>query len=86
MSFSVYWSVLALLEADRVAKLGFDPPRVRAACARIDHALRRMARDLGESRDPGYRLWYEDVLGVYYRIDEDAMRVDILYCGPSRRR
>lgn len=47
--------------------------------------LRRMARDLGESREPGFRLWYEDVLGVFYRIDEDAMRVEVLFAGPSRR-
>jgi hypothetical protein len=45
-----------------------------------------MPRDLGESRDPGFRLWYEDGLGVYFHIDESAMRVEVLYCGPSRRR
>jgi hypothetical protein len=48
--------------------------------------LRRYPRDLGESRDPGERLWYEDVPGVYYRIDEDALRVEVLFCGPARRR
>ena len=53
--------------------------------ARIDWALRRAPRDHGESRAPGFRLWYEDVLGVYYHIDEDNMRVEVLYAGPARR-
>ena len=56
-----------------------------AAQDRIDYLLRRFARDLGESRAPGFRLWYEDLLGVFYRIDEEAMRVEVLFVGPSRR-
>jgi hypothetical protein len=63
-----------------------DPARVRAAEDRVDWALRRTPRDVGESRTPGFRLWYEDVIGVYYRIDEDNMRVEVLYAGPARRR
>ena len=63
-----------------------DPATVRAAQDRVDFLLRRMARDLGEEREPGFRLWYEDVLGVFYRIDEGAMRVEVLFPGPSRRR
>ena len=39
-----------------------------------------------DSSEPGFRLWYEDVLGVFYRIDEAAMTVEVLYAGPSRRR
>jgi hypothetical protein len=41
---------------------------------------------MGESREPDCRIWYEDVLGVYYKIDEVAMRVEVLYAGPARRR
>jgi hypothetical protein len=63
-----------------------DPARVRAAQDRIDWSLRRTPRDMGESRSPGYRVWYEDVLGVYYRIDEAALRVEVLFAGPARRR
>ncbi len=86
MTFSVIWSPLALQEANRLEHLASDPARIRAAQDRIDWALRRTPRDMGESRDPGFRLWYEDVLGVYYRIDEDNMRVEVLYAGPARRR
>lgn len=41
---------------------------------------------MGESREAGFRIWYEDVLGVYFRIDETQLRVEVLYAGPSRRR
>lgn len=85
MSYAVVWSIFALQEATRVEQVeGTD--RVRTAQDRIDFMLRRYPRDMGESRDPGFRLWYEDVLGVYYRIDEAAQRVEVLYAGPSRRR
>lgn len=78
------WSLHAL-QALTALKSVDDPARIRAAEDRVDWALRRTPRDLGESREPGFRLWYEDVLGVYYRIDENSMRVEVLYAGPARR-
>lgn len=86
MTYAVVWSVFALQEVTRVETAALDPATVRAAAARIDWALRRTPRDMGESRAPGFRLWYEDVLGVYYRVDEVAMRVEVLAAGPARRR
>jgi hypothetical protein len=86
MTYSVVWSVFALQEVHRVEQTADDPAAVRAGSARIDFALRRYPRDMGESRSPGFRVWYEDVLGDYYRIDEEAMRVEILFAGPARRR
>jgi hypothetical protein len=85
MTYTVVWSLFALLEVAQVESAADDPNAVRAAAARIDYALRRQPRDMGESRTPGFRLWYEDVLGVYYRIDEGAMSVEVLYAGPARR-
>jgi hypothetical protein len=85
MLFTVVWSLRAL-QALTALKGTDDPARVRAAEDRVDWALRRTPRDVGESRTPGFRLWYEDVIGVYYRIDEDNMRVEVLYAGPARRR
>lgn len=85
MTFAVIWKLTASQEVTRIEQADADPARVRAAVARIDWALRRTPRDMGESRDPGFRLWYEDVLGAYYQIDEAAMRVDVLYAGPARR-
>jgi len=57
-----------------------------AAVLRIDWAFRRTPRDMGESRSPGFRLWYEDVLGVFYRLEETNLRVEILAVGPARQR
>lgn len=84
MTFSVYCSVFAHQEVTHLEQAA-DPARIREAVGRIEWALRRTSRDMGESRDPGFRLWYEDVLGVFYEIDEDTLRVDILYVGLARR-
>jgi hypothetical protein len=86
MTYSVVWSVFALQELARIERAAADPGVVRAAASRIDFTLRRTPRDMGESRFRDFRLWYEDVLGVYYRIDEGAFRVEILFAGPARRR
>jgi hypothetical protein len=86
MTFTVVWSLAALQAVTRIEQSATDPGAVRAAQDFVDHLLRRMARDLGESRAPGYRLWFEDVLGVFYRIDEAALRVEVLFAGPARRR
>jgi hypothetical protein len=86
MTFSVVWSLTALRTVTHLEQTADDPARVRAAQDRIDWALRRTPREMGESREPGFRVWYEDVLAVYYRIDEDNLRVEVLYAGPARRR
>lgn len=75
MTYLVTWKLAATVEVTRI----------EAAAARIDWWLRRAPRDMGESRDPGFRVWYEDVLGVFYRIDEAAVRVEVLFAGPARR-
>ncbi len=86
MRFTVIWRLSAITQLNAIFANADDPAVVREAAARVDYSLRRMARDLGESRAPGFRVWFEDVLGVFYRIDEDAMRVEVLFAGPSRRR
>jgi hypothetical protein len=86
MTYTVIWRLGAIRQLETVAANAADADAVRAAAARIDFALRRTPRDMGESRSPGYRLWYEDVLGVFYRIDEDNNRVDVIFAGPARRR
>jgi hypothetical protein len=85
MTFSVVWSGTAVRDFNAVLANADDPAVVQAAAARVDYLLRRMPRDLGESRAPGFRLWYEDVLGVFYRIEEGALRVEVLFAGPARR-
>ena len=46
----------------------------------------RPPHDMGESRSAGDRLWFEDVLGVYYTVDDVNMQVEVLFAGPTRRR
>jgi hypothetical protein len=85
MTCTVIWRLSATRQLAEVVATAADPALVRAAAARVDYMLRRLAPDVGESRAPGFRLWYETVLGVFYRVDEDAMRVEVLFAGPSRR-
>ncbi len=86
MTYSVVWSMAAVTQLNRIIQAAADPAAVHAATNRIDFALRRTPRDMGESRRRGYRLWYEDVLGVWYSVDEAGMRVEVHLVGPSRRR
>ena len=85
MMFTVIWKFSALQQLNGVLANADDPAIVQAAAARVDYLLRRLAPDLGESRSPGLRLWYGDVLGVFYHIDEGAKRVEVLFVGLSRR-
>ena len=86
MTYTVIWKLSAILAPAAIESAADDPAAVRASAARIDWALRRTPRDVGESRDPGFRIWYEDVLGVYYQIDEANLGVEVLLAGPARRR
>lgn len=85
MTLTVVWTVEANRDFARMLAAAADPALIQAAAAETDRLLRRMARDLGESRAPGYRVWYGDVIGVFYRIREDLERVEVLFAGPARR-
>ena len=56
MTYAVGWTLLAVQQLNAVIATDDDPASVRAAAARIDWALRRTPRDMGESRDPGFHL------------------------------
>lgn len=86
MTYSVVWSRRALQEAVRIEQSSADPNATRRALDWIDFALRRNPHERGEARSENLRLWYEDELAVYYRIDEAPRRVEILFVGPARRR
>lgn len=85
MTFLVYWSHEAFQQLAAIVAGADDPQRIQTASDWIDYALRRVPLDVGEDRRPGYRLWYSDVLGVYYRVDRDANTVYIASVGLSRR-
>lgn len=86
MSYVVLWRPSALREADRVRAAHPDPVAAGRALDHIDYTLRRTPNDMGESRDPGIRLWYGDIVGVLYRVDDDRGRVDVVAAAPARRR
>jgi hypothetical protein len=86
MTYSVTWKMTAIRQLTEVLSAAADPERVRQAAERMEFMLRRYPNDMGESRSPGFRVWYEDVLVVYYHINEDSLRVDVLLAGPARRR
>lgn len=86
MTYAVIYAIPALQELVAYERSSGDPERVRAAAARMEFMLRRDPRSMGESREPGFRVWYEDVLGMYFRVDDAALRVEVLLVGPARRR
>lgn len=87
MIFLVTWAVAALAELAAVAAARGDPRSVDDAARWVDYTLRRVPYDVGESRQSlDVRVWYGDVLGVYYYVDPDAMTVRIVAAGPARRR
>ncbi|MCI0703549.1 MAG: hypothetical protein L0241_20910 [Planctomycetia bacterium] len=82
---SVTWTLAAIQQLAALVANATDPVSVRQAGAWVDYTLRRIPLNVGESRRPGYRTWYADVLGVYYHLDEDAYRVRVISIGPARR-
>lgn len=85
MTYSVVWAWTAYLEYTRLIAAAADPAATRAAGNRIDYTLRRTPNDMGESRDAGERLWFDDDLVVRYRVDDQRLEVRILAVGPPRR-
>ena len=85
MTFTVTWAVVATQQLATLIANAVDPASVQQAGSWVDYTLRRIPLNVGESRTRGYRLWYGDVLGVYYHVDEDAYRVRVLSLGPARR-
>lgn len=87
MTFAVTWATAAIARYNQMLAAADDPARIVQAAAWMDQSLRRHPFDLGESRStPEERLWYEDVLGMYFRADRDAMTVRVISVGPARRR
>lgn len=86
MTYTVTWTLDAIRQLASLVAAAADPASVRQAGAWVDYTLRRIPLNVGESRSPGYRTWYSDLLGVYYHVDEDANRVRVISIGPARRR
>jgi hypothetical protein len=85
MTYAVTWSVAAVLELGRIAATHAVPAAVDGEAVWMDSILRRYPYAMGESRVGSERLWYADILGIWYQIDDGAMTVTILSVGPARR-
>ena len=86
MTYVVTWLPAAISLLDQLIVAADDPGRIRKAAEWVDYSLRRHPLDLGESRNwPGERVWYEDVLGVYFEADQDKLTVLVISIGPARR-
>ena len=85
MTYAVFWKLTATRLLQQLIDAADDPDRVRAAASRMEFMLRRDPRSMGESRSGGFRVWYEDVLGMYFRVDDAAMQVEVFLVGPARR-
>ncbi len=86
MTYLVTWSATALSLLARIAAGRPDPEAVDQAAVWMDSILRRYPLDVGESRFGSYRLWYADILGVWYEVNDVAMTVLVISVGPARRR
>ena len=85
MTYTVTWSAVAIARLAQIAAAHADPAAVDREAVWMDSILRRYPLAMGESRFGSDRLWYADILGVWYRVDDDAMTVTILTVGPARR-
>lgn len=86
MTYIVTWSTAAFHQLSQLEAAADDKQRIRKAGEWVDYTLRRVPVDMGESRDVGFRVWYGDVLGVYYHVDQDAMKVRVIGVALSRRK
>jgi hypothetical protein len=86
MTYTVIWSMTAIQRLGQLVGSAENPQSIQRAAEFVDYLLRRVPKDMGESRNRNARVWFEDVLGVYYTIDEDRMIVNVLLVGLARRR
>ena len=86
MTYLVTWAVIAHQLLERLIAAADDPTEARSLARWIDYTLRRTPRDQGESRSPGYRIWFVGPFTVYFHVDDVAYTVRVISVGPSRRR
>ena len=86
MSYVVLWRVSVIAALQQLEASADDPARIRTAAKQIDATLRQTPTDVGESRENlDRRLWYSEVLGVYFRVHREDGLVEVLAVGPAVR-
>jgi hypothetical protein len=85
MTYTVTWAFTTTLELARIGATLTNPADADREAVWMDSILRRYPFAMGESRFGADRIWYADVIGIWYRIDDVAMTVQVLSVGPARR-
>ncbi|MBX9580087.1 MAG: hypothetical protein K2X87_07225 [Gemmataceae bacterium] len=86
MTYLVTWTTAALAQLAAIVALHGDRRAVDQAAQWVDYTLRRIPYEVGESRQSAdVRLWYGDVLGVYYHVNPAALTVRVASVAPARR-
>jgi hypothetical protein len=85
ITYSVTWDADAVTQHSTILAAAEDPDRIRKASEIVDHMLRRIPGDMGESRGGKYRLWYSDVLGIFYHVDDVNFKVRVMRVALSKR-
>jgi hypothetical protein len=78
MRFRVFWEDDAEAELARLWLAARDRQRLTEVSSRIEDRLRRDPESVGESRQPGIRLLFDNPLWVEFRIDAADRIVRIL--------
>jgi hypothetical protein len=86
MTYTVVWFGAASIGIAQTAAGLTDPAAAEREAVWMDTILRRYPNSMGESRWGGHRIWYGDVIGIWYVVDDVAMTVRVLAAGPARRR
>lgn len=86
MTYTVTWTATAIAELARVAASLSDPTAADREGVWMDTLLRRYPHSMGESRWGSYRIWYADVIGIWYSVNDNTMTVRVLSVGAARRR
>ncbi len=84
--YSVTWAGGAIQRLAHLQAAANDPERIAKAAEWVDYTLRRTPTDMGESRaTEQFRVWYSDVLGIYFHVDRNASTVRVIDVGPAKR-
>lgn len=83
MTYTVVWQPRAVIDLAELWVEALDQAEMTRACRRIDSALESNPFDVGESREPPYRLLFEPPLAVVYEVDVPTANDYVLRVGPA---
>ncbi|QJW95650.1 hypothetical protein FTUN_3204 [Frigoriglobus tundricola] len=85
MTCAAVWAFATTLALGRIAATLTNPADADRYAVWMDSILRRYPFAMGESRFGADRIWYADVIGIWYQINDVSITVQVLSGGPARR-